>query len=145
MTQIEKLDTILSELAFAKANSDTIEQPGSGFGFNGICKELELQLKKGEEKILKEILLSDGNIDYSDKGKLLVKITSNGINFIAKGGYQKLEEDERKKQEKEEFEIKLNKSNLTTNRWTKYGIAASIFISLIALVISIIALLQKNN
>lgn len=147
MTQNEKLDMILLGLTSAKLNTDVIEQPGSGYIMNSLCIEvLNIPLENGEEKILEGILLADGYIEYIRPDiKLLVNITSKGLDFINKGGYKQLENDRIIKEKKEELEMKLINSSLTINRWTKFGIAASILISMIALAFSIISLLKDNH
>ncbi len=147
MTQNEKLDMILFGLTSAKLNADVFEQPGSGYMMNYLCKEiLNIPLENGEEKILEGILLANEHIEYTHpEAKIIVNISSKGLDFINKGGYQQLEKDNIIKQKKEELEMKLIDSSITINKWTKYGISISILISIIALAVSIISLLRDNH
>ncbi len=143
MNQLEKLDKILIGLASAKMDTEPIEQQNSGHKMKDICNILEIPIEKGEDQILEGILLSDGYIEHAEQVfKILIKITCKGIDFINKGGYEKLEEEVFRNQMKDELEMKLIKSNLITNKWSKYGVIASIIFSIIALIISIITMLH---
>ena len=147
MTQNEKLDKILFGLKTAKLKTDVFEQTSSGYMMSYVCKDiLNLPLENGEEKILEGILLANEHIEYiNPEAKIIVNISSKGIDFINKGGYKQLEKDNIIKQKKEELEMKLINSNITINKWSKYGISISILISIIALAVSIISLLKDNH
>jgi len=139
MKKTEKLDIILNTLYEVNINSSNADQYNKGYIIKSICETMNVNLKEGEDKILENILISDGNVEYlHDVLKMAVRITSNGINFINSGGYQQLELDNLQLQKKDNLEFKLLRSNILTNRWAIFGIATSILISLIALIVALL-------
>ncbi|MCD4729633.1 MAG: hypothetical protein K8R74_03460 [Bacteroidales bacterium] len=98
MTRDNKLDKILSGLAYTKLNNNSIEQHNVGYIMGELCEILELHINKSEEKILESILVSDGHIEYIKPPLPIFRLTDTGFEFIDNGGY--IKQDIRNKKRK---------------------------------------------
>ena len=137
MTKYEKLDYILSALAQNKVEQSWSDELNSGLEIAQLCQILEIETG-GEENFYESILTHDGHIEYiRPEFKHIFRITDKGVTFIINGGYKKQQEDERKQRKRADLEIALLKSTLNVNRWAKI----SAIISIIALIVSIIAII----
>lgn len=139
----EQLDAVLVLLLNQKLNSSFADHANSGYDVASICEVLKLNIDKAQQTYLVTILSNDGYVEPLHAGLThLIRISDSGVQFITSGGYvQEIKDDEHRK-EIESLEIKLKKSTLNTNNWTKVGIAISIVFATASLVISIIALVK---
>lgn len=139
----EQLDAVLLLLLNQKLNSSFADHANSGYDVAAICEALKFNIDKAQQTYLATILFNDGYVEPLHAGLThLFRISDSGVQFITSGGYVQEIKDEAHRKEIELLEIKLKKSTLNTNNWTKVGIAISLAFAFASLVISIIALLE---
>jgi hypothetical protein len=132
----EKLDLILTALLSAKE-----PYSNGGHKMSDLCQILKLKVDEGEPDYIESILLHDGYIQYiNEKVKMLIRISDKGVNFVFTGGYVEQLKRDQKQEEKEALEIRLIKSSISNNTWTKWLTIFGLVVAIAALVVSIIAL-----
>lgn len=91
------------------------------------------------------MLLNDGFIEpVNPLVSFVVRISHKGVGFITKGGYTTLDEENRRRRETEDINRELVRSSISMNKLSKYGIAISIIVSLVSLLISILAIVNTK-
>ena len=133
MTQRQKLDKILYGLMsrLPKRYEDGTDYKILTFEY--LCSVLlkEENMEPWEVNSLKDFLIEDGYIEMVDaEGSLIPNITHKGKKFLLDGGYEK-------EQERQNLQDELVKTNINSNNRSKWAL----WVSVIALLVSIVAII----